>query len=446
MANGPTFEPADARPARENDAESSDMLDVVAGIDRELNRLSALRAMALNLAHRAHVEQVSPRRAGASLSDDSGRAGARFNSTVLAERSFRAEVAALLTISERAAENLIGVSGALVETLPATMSALGNGDISWRHATIMVDETAGLDPESRAILENRALDAHLLGDRDRLTPPKFARVLRKTREELAPETIVARHTTALEERGISVADGRDGMSDLIFHGSSVHVHAIFNRATTAARAMNDPLDDRTLDQRRADILTHVLLAEVDGQTFGVVPDEQDDESFVRWFRGITAEVAVTVPVLTLLGESDSPATLDGWVPIDPVTARILAAGAKSFLRLLTDPETGVVLSVGRKRYKVPSALRRYLEIRDVTCRFPGCSIAAARSDIDHTLDWQYDGETDAANLACLCPGHHTLKGETAWTVTQAGDGSGVLTWTTPTGRSYRTYPQTPIAA
>jgi Domain of unknown function (DUF222) len=436
MATGPTFEPAGALPQRD-----ADMLDVVAGLDREINRLAAMKALALNLARKAHTEQSMRRHAGGSLSDDSSRNGARFDSALLAQRSFRAEVATVLNISERAAEDLIGVSGALVETLPATIKALGDGDISWRHATIMVDESAGLDSESQQLLEHR-----MLARDERLTPPKFARVLRRMREELHPETIVERHTAALEERGVSVDDGRDGMSDLILRLGSVHAHAIFNRATAAARAMNDPADDRTLDQRRADILAHVLLAQIDGEPFGVIPDEWDDETFVRWYRGITADVAITVPVLTLLGESDTPANLDGWVPIDPDTARILAGGSKSFLRILTHPETGAVLAVGRKRYKVPKDLRRYLQIRDLTCRFPGCSIAALRSDIDHTLDWQFEGETEHANLACLCPGHHTLKGNTAWTVTQSTDGSGVLTWTSPTGRSYRTFPQTPMAA
>jgi hypothetical protein len=436
MTSGPTFQPAGALPSR-----GDDMLDVVAGIDREMNKLAAARALALNLAHKAHLEQVAPSLAGASLADGTSRSGARFDSVVLAERSFRAEVAALLAISERAAENLIGVSGALVETLPETMKALGSGDISWRHATIMVDETACMEREDQAHLEYQ-----VLSHEERLTPPKFARVIRRIREQLNPETIPERHAAALQQRGMELDDGRDGMSGLYIRLASIHAHAIYNKFTAAARAMDDPLDDRTLDQRRADIFSHVVLATVDGQTFGVVPDEWDDENFVSWFRGIKAEVVVSVPVLTLLGESDMPATLDGWIPIDPVTARILAADAPSFIRVLTHPETGVVLSVGRRRYKVPKDLRRILQIRDLTCRFPGCSIAAQRSDIDHTLDWQFGGETELNNLACLCRGHHTLKGNTNWTVTQAEDGSGILTWTTPWGRSYRTYPHTPMAA
>jgi hypothetical protein len=440
MATGPTFEPQDEQNPDPESARPDDMLDVVAGIDREINRLAGLKAIALSLAHRALIEHDKAKRAAGPLASDNFRAGASFDSAILAQRSLRAEVATLLNISERGAENLIGVSDTLAGALPETLEAPCGGAITWRHATIMVDETAGLDSDSQARLEHQ-----VLSHPGRLTPPKFARVLRKAREELNPETIVERHTAARETRGMSVDDGRDGMSDLILHLDTPHAHAIFSKATTAAIALNDPLDDRTLDQRRADIITHVLLAQVDGEAFGVVPDEWDDTNFVHWYRGITAQVAVTVPVLTLIGESDTPATLDGWVPIDPVTARIIASGAQSFIRLLTHPETGAVLSVGRKRYKVPKDLRRYLQIRDLTCRFPGCSIAAGRSDIDHTLDWQYEGETDHANLAHLCPGHHTLKGNTAWTVTQAVDGSGILTWTTPTGRTWTTHPQTAIA-
>ena len=55
MATGPTFEPQDENPDAV-EARADDMLDVVAGIDREINRLTAAKAIALDLAHRAHLE------------------------------------------------------------------------------------------------------------------------------------------------------------------------------------------------------------------------------------------------------------------------------------------------------------------------------------------------------------------------------------------------------
>jgi len=154
MATRPIFESRDDAPDA-NSARATDMLDVVAG--REINRLSAAKAVALELAHRAYLEQDRSSAAAGSLADRVSLLEARFNSAVLGERSFRAEVATLLNISERAAENLIGVSGALVRTVPETLKTLGDGDISWRHATIMVDETAGLQRDSQERLEHQLL-------------------------------------------------------------------------------------------------------------------------------------------------------------------------------------------------------------------------------------------------------------------------------------------------
>lgn len=155
-------------------------------------------------------------------------------------------------------------------------------------------------------------------------------------------------------------------------------------------------------------------------------------------RGIRATVVLTVPVLSLLGRSDEPAVLEGHGPIDIETARELAAGAPSFIRVLTDPHTGAVLSVGRRRYQVPADLRTALEVRDVTCRFPGCSRRAARCDLDHSTAWAAGGATAADNLAHLCRRHHRLKHTARWRLRQ--EPGGVLVWLTPSGREYRDEP------
>ncbi len=160
-------------------------------------------------------------------------------------------------------------------------------------------------------------------------------------------------------------------------------------------------------------------------------------------RGIRPTVIVTVPVMTLLGHSDEPGYLHGHGPIDPETARHLAAQAPSFLRLLTHPETGTVLSVGRDRYAVPADLRTWVRLRDETCRFPGCARRAEACDLDHTIAWQDGGTTSCDNLAALCPAHHHLKHDTTWGLSQ-GPG-GVLTFTSPTGRRYTTEPALAIA-
>jgi hypothetical protein len=418
MATGPTFTPADAFSAPLGDA-----FEEVLNADRDQHAAMARKVTAVV---RAHGEQVR---------------GVVCGNRMLANRSFRAQIAALLTITEKSAENLIGYALTLADAFPKTLEALTRGEIGWQHATVIVDELGSVDKDSREAIELAALE-----QAGSVTPHKLGRIVRLARELQHPETIAQRHEAALHLRGIGIEDGADGMSTLFYTDRSVHVHAVFSRLTVAARGINGPLETRSLNERRADIFAHVLLAEIDGEASGVVPDEHDDERFVRWFRGIRPQVILSVPALTLNGQSDQPAILDGFVPIDPVTARRLVGAVKSLTRILTHPETGATLSVGRRRYKVPKDLRTYLQIRDLTCRFPGCEQPAQLSDIDHTFDWQFGGETRAGNLACLCPGHHTLKGETAWTVTQDDDNSGILTWTDPSGRSYRTFPQGPIAA
>jgi hypothetical protein len=108
------------------------------------------------------------------------------------------------------------------------------------------------------------------------------------------------------------------------------------------------------------------------------------------------------------------------------------------VRILTHPETGAILSVGRTRYSVPADLKNALRVRDGTCGFFGCSRDASFCDIDHTVDWARDGTTSIDNLAFLCRSHHTLKHNSAWRVSQGSGGAhgseGVLTWTSPAGR------------
>ena len=109
-------------------------------------------------------------------------------------------------------------------------------------------------------------------------------------------------------------------------------------------------------------------------------------------------------------------------------------------RLLTDPATGVLTDLtdaAEKRYRPSAALDRAVRARDVTCRFPGCrrSADSPGTDLDHTVPWPA-GPTAATNLAVLCRRHHRLKHTAGWNVHLHP--TGVMTWTTPTGRHVTT--------
>ena len=98
-----------------------------------------------------------------------------------------------------------------------------------------------------------------------------------------------------------------------------------------------------------------------------------------------------------------------------------------------------VVGVGRSRYRPGAALADAIRARDLTCRFPGCRHRATACDLDHCVAWP-EGDTRPDNLACLCRHHHRLKHRAGWRLDQHPTEH--LTWTSPSGARYTTYPPT----
>ncbi|MBO3664662.1 HNH endonuclease signature motif containing protein [Microbacterium stercoris] len=194
-------------------------------------------------------------------------------------------------------------------------------------------------------------------------------------------------------------------------------------AHTESGAPTEPgTDDRRLGQLRADLATDLL--------FTGEPTAHDLDAH------ITATVEVTIPVTTLLGLDDGPALLDGYGPIDPDTARRLAARSPGWERVFLHPDTRALLTVDH--YTPTAAQRRLLLARDKTCRLPGCATKAKHTDIDHTVPYSAGGPTSVHNLACLCEGHHMMKHHAPWTFHNHGHGH--FTITTPCGYTYNDDP------
>ena len=94
--------------------------------------------------------------------------------------------------------------------------------------------------------------------------------------------------------------------------------------------------------------------------------------------------------------------------VPAMTAWALAAGG-TWKRLITDPASGVVIDVGRTRYRPPVGLADLVRARDRVCVFPTCQTPAERCDIDHLTAWSQGGTTSLDNLVVLCEAHHRLK-------------------------------------
>ena len=338
-------------------------------------------------------------------------------------RAMVAEVATTLRVHERTASRLVFEADELDVAYSATRAALAAGTIGMAHVHDLVDTARSLPEPARPEFEAAAL-----GKAAGMTPPAFRQAARRLRERMHPETPGERHGLARADRSIALEPDRDGMTWLHLYleaerGAAVMAHV----RRLALRAPEG--DPRTRSQREVDCAVALLL----GRGAREASEPMTDLGTAR------PTVYVTVPVLTLLGRGDEPGDLDGYGPIDPETARRLAAHAPSFRRILTHPETGAVLSYGRDTYRVPSDLAGYLRLRDGRCRFPACSRRAATCDIDHTRDWELGGDTSHRNLAHLCRNHHRLKHRTGWCMEQLPDGG--IRWTSPSGRVYVSDPE-----
>ncbi|MGO4859906.1 DUF222 domain-containing protein, partial [Arthrobacter sp. 2MCAF14] len=265
-----------------------------------------------------------------------------------------------------------------------------------------------------------------------------------------------RHTQSAQDRRVEYLPDRDGMAWLSAHLPADTAAGIWERTTAAARALQGPHETRTLAQLRADITATWLLTNHSGDmpdggtglsgagtsgagTSGVGASGAGPGMSAGTAGRVPsprAQVLVTVPVLSLIGATEEPAMLDGYGPIPPSTARaLLADGADSFHRVLTDPRDGAPLEIGRTSYRLTKAQRQWLRLRDGKCPFPGCNNHSLDNEADHLLAWAHGGTTGITNLAQPCPKHHRLKHRTAWTPTPASKDH-PPGWTSPSHRHY----------
>ena len=173
---------------------------------------------------------------------------------------------------------------------------------------------------------------------------------------------------------------------------------------------------RSVSQRRADALGHILERFVTGKGSGSANGAHQ------------VVVHIAHDALCDVPES-SGAEFDDGRAVTVETARRL--GCDGALIGVVEGEKGEPLAVGRRTRAVPPAIRRALRVRDGGCRFPGCD-RSRFVHAHHIRHWADGGETKLDNLVTLCSQHHRLVHEGGYGVRT---NNGEIEFMRPTGRA-----------
>lgn len=410
-------------------AELAEMLESVRG-----HRLSEYHQW---LVLQARQRMVSYHTAGV-LDDVAAMVTARINAAhpdtadSIVYNSAVAEIAVALTLTRRAAERKVALAMEIQHRLPQVKELLRQGRIDEPRAHVMASTTSHLDADAaRSIIDEISESA------SELTTGQLRGLIRRLCIERFPEEAAERYDAAIRTRRLVVHSTDAGTAHL--HCLDLppdRVAEITSRINTIATSMRRNGEERTMDQLRVDVLMDLLAG------------THDSGAGQGSSRG---SVDLRVDLTTLAELDDHPGHLAGYGPVIADVARQTARIRQDaeFRFLVTDDDGNPVAmgttkhrpvdpepSARRKRALSPGE-RRIVEMLRPTCAFPGCSMPAIDSDMDHIVDYAKGGETEVANSAPLCRHHNNVK-TCGWRYELiAGD---QYCWTTPSGHTITSGP------
>ena len=324
----------------------------------------------------------------------------------------REEVAGVLSIAPGTAGGRLHDATTLTTRLPATLDRLVDGSIRFWHAKVLIEACTGLGDELVAKLERK-----VIGHAAEESIGEFRGRVKRALARLDPKRSEDKHREAIKDRRVSMRADEDGMAGVFAYLRADAAAALMTAVDAHAAAL--PKDDRTSDQKRADV-----LADLGAAMLSSAP--------VRW-QGRKPTVQVSIALSTLIGADEQPGQLDGYGPIPASMAREIAHDPTgTWRRIITDP-LGRLIRCGTETYRPPAPLRDHVIAEHKSCTFYGCRRQGCRGELDHVIPFPQPPGTVAENLHPLCERHHHLKHQTDWTVKKRSDG---LTWIAPTGREH----------
>nr|WP_306971162.1 HNH endonuclease signature motif containing protein [Arthrobacter oryzae] len=371
-----------------------------------------------------------------------------------------AQVALARRESPAKGSRLLGMAKTLTG-MPHTSTAFRSGLLNEWRATLVVKETICLSPEDRAgVDEELAADTGAL---DGMGDKAITAAVRAAAYRRDPASVAKRAARAVAERCVSLRPAPDTMTyltALLPVSQGVAAYAALNRDADTARSGGD-------ERSRGQVMADTLVERITGTPGGI--------------KGVEVQLVMTDH--TLLQADPEPARLPGYGTIPaawartialtggsatgtPVTARgTSSVGFRSIAgsatdaaatpevagdatvdasgrhnlnlwirRLYTATGTGELVAMDSKARLFPAGLKRFLQVRDDTCRTPYCDAPIRQHD--HITAWHSGGTTTAGNGQGLCEACNHTKETPGWTARPLPGPRHTVATTTPTGHTY----------
>jgi hypothetical protein len=323
-----------------------------------------------------------------------------------------AEIALARHESPTRGGRLLGLAKALVTEMPHTFAALQGGQLSEWRATLIVKETACLSAEDRA-----AVDEEIAADTGTLTgcgDRAITAAVRTAAYRRDPQSFAKRASHAVAERTVSLRPAPDTMTYLTALVPVAQGVAAYTALTRHADTLKSSGDERSKGAIMADELIERVTGTPGGYTSIdlqlVMTDRtlfQGDSEPARLtgygtVPGQWARKAVTGELMA--GDGTGDAATGTPEPKDPETGANGSGSAGNadstgfnvwLRRLYTAPTSGDLVAMDSKARLFPPGLRRFIQVRDHTCRTPYCD--APIRHLDHVIPWHNDGPTTSTN-------------------------------------------------
>jgi hypothetical protein len=221
------------------------------------------------------------------------------------------ELAMVLCMTMNTACKRLDLALDLTQRLPATLAAMDTGDLDLPRAQAIADATRRITPELA-----QAIEDELLPDAISLNPAQLRRAAAKAVQRADPAGAEQRHQDRRLDRCVEIVPATEGMAELYACLPAEDATRIKVRLDAYAQAQPKS-DHRTVDQRRADIFTDLLLTRTAGTINAIVHVTAPTTMLTTAARaGLTPTRGVTRTAPA--GKASSAAAAKAGTPATPV--------------------------------------------------------------------------------------------------------------------------------